>query len=56
MRTFVVLEGPDKIGKTTLSCALEKQLKEQGVKCRRFREPGGIRDQNLFHSLHIIYC
>ena len=50
MRTFVVLEGPDKIGKTTLSCALEKQLKEQGVKCRRFREPGGIRESEYIRD------
>lgn len=38
---FVVVEGPEAVGKTTLIRGLEASLRDGGVDVRVFREPGG---------------
>ena len=38
---FLSLEGVDGSGKTTIASMLEKELKSQGIRCIKFREPGG---------------
>jgi len=38
---FIVVEGPDGAGKTTLSAALARRLREAGLEVREVREPGG---------------
>ncbi|HXV85667.1 MAG TPA: dTMP kinase [Gemmatimonadales bacterium] len=38
---FIVVEGPDGAGKTTLAAALARRLREQGITVREVREPGG---------------
>lgn len=38
---FISLEGVDGSGKTTIASMLEKELKSQGIRCVKFREPGG---------------
>ena len=38
---FVVLEGPEGAGKTTLAAALVVRMREDGVTVVAVREPGG---------------
>lgn len=39
---FIVFEGPDGAGKTTILKKIYNELKSRGVKCISTREPGGI--------------
>lgn len=39
---FIVFEGPDGAGKTTILEKVHNELKSRGVKCISTREPGGI--------------
>lgn len=41
MTYFVVIEGPDGSGKTTVCQLVNQKLQDSGVACRRVREPGG---------------
>ena len=40
---FLVFEGADGVGKTTLMKSLVRELKKRGITCRLTREPGGTR-------------
>ena len=39
---FIVLDGPDGVGKTTQAKLLAQWLQKQGVPVSSFRDPGGI--------------
>jgi len=39
---FIVFEGPDGAGKTTILEKVHNELKSRGIKCISTREPGGI--------------
>lgn len=41
---YIVLEGPEGVGKTSQLLALEKKLKAAGLPVRRFREPDSTSD------------
>ncbi len=49
--TFLVVEGPDGAGKTTLVAALVQRLSDAGHRVVQVREPGGTPSAELLRSL-----